>query len=283
MAKMSKRAKFGIWTAVILLAVFFGLRRFEYSQVYSPTKRMVAWEGVADGARQDFYFTTDGGLKLNGWYFPAATNSPRKNLAILVCHGNGGNLTYLKKLYGRLAATGANVLLFDYRGYGNSEGKPSEEGTYRDAQAAYAWLRQTGFAATNIFIYGESLGGGVASGLALCEASGGLILESTFSSTVDVGVERFPWLPVRLMSSIKYDTHEKLPQIHVPVLIMHSRADRSIPFKLAETNFATANEPKLFFEVTGGHAAAEEGCHQGMEKFLAAIAAARREGREVKF
>jgi fermentation-respiration switch protein FrsA (DUF1100 family) len=244
---------------------------------------MVAWDGGADRARQDFYFTNADGLKLNGWYFPATTNSPRKDLAILVCHGNGGNVTYLQKLTKRLRETDANVLLFDYRGYGNSEGRPSEEGTYRDAQAAYAWLRQTGFAATNIFVYGESLGGGIASGRAAREASGGLILESTFTSTTDVGVERFPWLPVRLLSSINYDTQKKLPLIHVPVLIMHSRADRLIPFKLAEKNFTMANEPKMFFEVTGGHVAAEEGCHAGMEKFLVAIEAARREGREVKF
>jgi pimeloyl-ACP methyl ester carboxylesterase len=283
MAKMSRRTKFGIWTAVILLGVFFGLRRFEYSQVYHPTKNTFQWALPKDVLRQDMYFTNADGLKLNGWYFPAATNSPRKNLAILVCHGNGGNITYLQKLTKRLRETDANVLLFDYRGYGDSEGKPSEEGTYRDAQAAYGWLRQTGFAATNIFIYGESLGGGIASGLALREPAGGLILESTFTSTTDVGVERFPWLPVRLLSSIKYDTQKKLPQIHVPVLIMHSREDRLVPFKLAETNLATANEPKMFFEVTGGHAAAQEGCHAGMEKFLAAIEAARREGREVKF
>ena len=212
---------------------------------------------VNDNAKQDFYFTTADGVKLNGWYFPA-TSSSGKDLAILVCHGNGGNLTYISKLYGRLAATGANILLFDYRGYGNSEGKPSEEGTYRDAQAAYAWLRQKGFATTNIFVYGESLGGGVASELALREPVGGLILQSTFTSTPDVGALMFPFLPVHLISAIKYDTHTRLPRLHLPVLIMHSRDDRLIPFSLAEKNFAVANEPKMFWEIRGGHAAAGE-------------------------
>src|SRR3984957_15223692 len=145
MAKVNRRAKFGIFAVVLLFAAVFGLRRFEYLQVYHPTKRFVPWVLVNDNAKQDFYFTTADGVKLNGWYFPSASSSG-KNLAILVCHGNGGNLTYISKLYGRLAATGANILLFDYRGYGNSEGKPSEGGTYRDAQAAYAWLRQKGVA-----------------------------------------------------------------------------------------------------------------------------------------
>ncbi len=283
MTKAAKRARLGILIILLLLLGGGCLRKFEYSHVYTPSKKAVPWVVAKGDTLEDIYFNTKDGVKLNGWFFPATTNSPRKETAILVCHGNGGNLTYLHTLYGRLAETGASVLLFDYRGYGNSEGKPSEEGTYCDAQAAYAWLRENGFATTNIFAYGESLGGGIASELAVREPVGGLVLESTFTSVVDVGAERFPWLPVRLLSSIKYDTHKKLPGIHLPVLIMHSREDRSIAYKLAEKNFAAANEPKMFWEIKGGHVAAGEECHVGMEKYLSAIEAARREGREVKF
>ena len=144
MAKAGRKVVWGAGLAVLLVAGCSKLRQFEYSQVYHPSKDIVRWDNGADQLRQDIYFETSDGVKLNGWFFAAATNSPRKQMAILVCHGNGGNLTYLNKLYTRLAATGANVLLFDYRGYGKSGGQLSEEGTYRDAQAAYRWLRQAG-------------------------------------------------------------------------------------------------------------------------------------------
>src|SRR5580704_15143916 len=244
MAKVGRKTKWGITAVVVLLLLYGALRRFEYYQVYHPTKNFARWDGM-NAPRRDIYFDTTDGLKLNGWFFAAATNSPRKQEVILVCHGNGGNISYLKKLYERLSETGANVLLFDYRGYGNSQGSPSEEGTYRDGVAAYDWLRKSGFAATNIFLYGESLGGGVVSELALHEPAGGLILESTFTCTPDVGAELFPWLPVRLLSTITYDTRSRLPLVKMPVLIMHSRGDRLIPFRLSQENLAAANEPKL--------------------------------------
>lgn len=283
MAKAGKKTKWGISIAIVLLFAYIGLRRFEYSQVYHPTKRFFSWVFGKNQSREEVYFHSADGLKLNAWFFPAATNSPRKQEAILVCHGNGGNISYLRELYKRLDETGANVLLFDYRGYGNSEGQPGEQGTYRDAEAAYDWLRQRGFVATNIFIYGQSLGGGIAAELALREPAGGLVLDSTYTSTMDVGVERFPWLPVRLLSAIHYDVHSRLPRIKMPVLIMHSREDRTIRYHFAESNFAVANEPKIFFEIKGGHASSGEETHQGMEKFLAAIETARRDQREAKF
>src|SRR5262249_52582451 len=145
----------------------------------------------------DVYFETADNVRLNGWFFPAGTNSPRAALAVLVCHGNAGNISHRLELCRALLATGVSVFVFDYRGYGRSKGRPSEEGTYRDAQAAYRWLQEKGFAGSNILAYGESLGGGVAAELALRERLGGLILQSTFTSIPDIGAELFPWLPVR--------------------------------------------------------------------------------------
>jgi hypothetical protein len=190
---------------------------------------------------------------LHGWFFPATTNSPRRHLAVLICHGNGGNISHRLDLYHLLLQTGVAVFAFDYRGYGHSEGTPGEEGTCLDAQAAHAWLRQKGFAGTNIIAYGESLGGGVATELALRETLGGLVLQSSFTSVPDIGAELFPRLLVSLISTIKYDTHSKLPRLHIPVLVMHSRADRLIAFRHGERNFAAANEPKLFWELHGDH------------------------------
>jgi len=167
------------------------------------------------------------------------------------------------------------VLLLDYRGYGRSEGSLSEEGTYLDAQAAWQWLRQRGFAAQNIIALGESLGGAVATELARREALGGLILQSTFTSIPALGAELYPWLPVRWLHSIKYDTLAKLPRLRVPVLVMHSREDGLIGFHHAERNFAAAREPKMFWETSGGHnyslATDPVRWSMGVEKFLGLI------------
>src|SRR5258708_17341851 len=204
--------------------IFVMLRWFEHSQVYRPDRELVA--GAAQFGRpfEDVYFKTSDGVLLNGWFFPANAGSPRPGWAVLVCHGNAGNISYRPDLAQALLETGLSVFLFDYRGYGLSKGDPSEEGTYLDAQAAHHWLEQKGIAASNIIAYGESLGGGVASELTLRERLGGLVLQSTFSSIPDIGTQLFPQLPVRWISTIKYDTCSKLPRIQIPVLVMHDRA-----------------------------------------------------------
>jgi fermentation-respiration switch protein FrsA (DUF1100 family) len=168
-------------------------------------------------------------------------------------HGNAGNISHRAAFYEAWHEFGVNVFAFDYRGYGQSAGKPSEEGTYLDAQAAFAWLAQKGFPGPKIVALGKSLGGGIASELALRENIGGLILQNTFTSIPDIGSEMFPWLPIRRMARIQYDTLRKLPRIHVPVLVAHSPKDRTIGFEHAQRNFAAANPPKMFWELAGGH------------------------------
>jgi fermentation-respiration switch protein FrsA (DUF1100 family) len=156
--------------------------------------------------------------------------------------------------------------------------RPGEEGTYRDAEAAYQWLVQRGFAGTNIVAFGESLGGGVAAELAVHEPLGGLVLQSTFTSIPDIGSELFPWLPVRWLATISYDTRSKLPRLRIPVLVMHSRADEIVPFHHGERNFAAANEPKLFWELPGDHNGALGNARHfiaGVEQFLGLVEAGR--------
>ena len=241
----------------IALAVCIGLilvlHWFEHSQVYCPARELEATPAELGRPFEDVSFKAADGTELHGWFLPADTNSPRAQIAFLICHGNGGNISHRLELCAALLKTGASVFLFDYRGYGQSHGRPGEEGTYRDAQAAHAWLRQKGFRGEDIIAFGESLGGGVVSELALRETVGGIVLQSTFTSIPDIGGELFPWLPVRWMSTIKYDTYTKLPRIKVPVLVMHSRADDLARFSHAEMNFAAANEPKTFCELNGGH------------------------------
>ena len=261
--------------AACLLIVLM-LRWFEHSQVYHPNRVLDATGAELGRPFEDVSFKASDGVALNGWFFPASTNSPRRRLAVLYCHGNGGNISHQLDTYAALLATGVNVFVFDYRGYGRSQGRPSEEGTYLDAQAAYQWLRQKGFAGTNIIAFGESLGGGVAAELALRDPIGGLVLQSTFTSITDMGAELFPWLPVRWLAKIRYDTHSKLPRLHVPVLVMHGPADELVRFHHGKANFAAANEPKLFWELRGDHnnpLADRQHFITGLEKFFALVEA----------
>lgn len=248
--KSWKRNLLSLVSLSVLLFMF--LRWFEHSQVYHP---YVAHEATPESLEREFqeiYLGTE--PKLHAWFFPAKEKeSARREFAFLICHGNGGNISHRLDLCELLLQTGANVFLFDYRGYGRSSGKPSEEGTYADAQAAYGWLKQKGFAPERIIALGESLGGGVATELAAREKLAGLILQSTFTSIPDIGAELFSWLPVRAISSIRYDTGGKLPGLKLPLLVMHSRGDTLIGFHHAEKNFASANEPKLFWELKGDH------------------------------
>jgi fermentation-respiration switch protein FrsA (DUF1100 family) len=274
---LPKRIKtlIGLLIACLLLVLMF--HWFEHSQVFHPDRVLTA-TGAELGRRfEEVFFKTSDGVELHGWFFPANTNSSRAHLAVLVCHGNAGNIGHRLDTCAALLATGVNVFLFDYRGYGRSEGRPSEEGTYRDAQAAYAWLRQKGFAGPSIVAFGESLGGAVVAELAVREPVGGLVLESTFTSVPDIGAELFPWLPVRWLATIHYDTHRKLPQIHVPVLVMHSPQDELVRIHHAKANFAAANEPKLFWDLRGDHnspLADARNFTAGVEKFLGMVQAA---------
>ncbi|PYK59417.1 MAG: alpha/beta hydrolase [Verrucomicrobia bacterium] len=274
-SKSTRRTSKVIRLLVLLAVVYLVLRWFEHRQVYQPSRPMDANGSELGRPFEDVHFQTADGLKLNGWFFPADKDSSRQHLVYLLCHGNAGNISHRLEHVAALLETGASVFIFDYRGYGRSEGRPSEEGTYLDGQAAHQWVRQRGFAAANIIVLGESLGGGIASELALREPSGGLILQSTYTSVTDLGAELFPWLPVRWLGIIKYDTHSKLPRIKVPVLVMHSRADGLIGFHHAEKNFAAANEPKLLWEIVGRHndflEAGRERYLDGLNKFLALL------------
>ena len=254
------------------------LRWFEHSQVYHPDRVLTATGAELSRPFEDVFFKVGDGVVLNGWFFPASTNSLRRHLAVLACHGNAGNISHRLDTCVALLSTGVNVFVFDYRGYGRSQGRPSEEGTYRDAQAAYAWLRQKGFPGTNIVAFGESLGGGVAAELAVREPIGGLVLQSTFTSIPDLGAELFPWLPVRWLAKIRYDTRSKLPRLHVPVLVMHSPADELIKYHHGKANYAAAKEPKLFWELRGDHndpMADTQHFIRGLKKFLDMMEAGR--------
>jgi hypothetical protein len=256
----------------VCLILFMFLRAFEHNNVYHPSAELDARLGDVGIPGEEVWLTTSDKLRLNAWFFPAPKDSPRARYAVLFAHGNGGNISHRMDIYQLWHGLGVNFLAFDYRGYGLSAGKPSEQGTYKDAQAAYDWLIGKGFKPEHIIVLGESLGGGIASWVAVENKVGALVLQSTFTSVPNLGKELFPFLPVHQLASIHYNTIERLPKIKVPLLILHSRTDTLIRFQHAEKNFQTANEPKLLHEVLGDHnetlSAGTQEYRAGVEKFL---------------
>jgi fermentation-respiration switch protein FrsA (DUF1100 family) len=194
--------------------------------------------------------TTEDNIKLHGWFVPH--DQPRATL--LFFHGNAGNISHRLESLALFNALGLAVLIFDYRGYGNSEGSPSEKGIYLDAQAAWGYLTETrGIEAEKILLFGRSFGGAVAAYIAVNNRVLGLVLESTFTSVPDMAAELYPWLPVRWLAKYDYNTLERMIDIDSPVMVIHSRNDEIIPFRHGQFLFEQANEPRRFVELRGDH------------------------------
>lgn len=194
---------------------------------------------------------TADGETLDGWFVPAQRET--RGL-VIIFHGNAGNIAHRLDYLRMFHDLGLATLIIDYRGYGLSSGSPSEQGTYRDADAA--WLHATqalGFSSDRIVLFGESLGGGVAAQLAAKQRPAALVLASTFTSVPDMGADLYPMLPIRLLAHIRYETLAKLSQISCPLLVIHSRNDDIIPFAHGRRLFEAARPPKQFLEIEGGH------------------------------
>lgn len=196
--------------------------------------------------------STDG-VQLVGWLIPSADTS---TLWLLYLHGNAGNIAkrgYVEH-YAQLHRLGLNLLAVDYRGYGESSGKPTEQGLYDDARAGYEYLRSMQHVpAERIVVYGYSLGSAVAVDLVGKVPSAGLIVEGSFTSISDVGQEHYAYVPVKLMAGNLFPASENISTITVPKLFIHARDDRTIPFEFGRRLFELAPEPKTFLEVKGGH------------------------------
>lgn len=228
---------------------------FEESFIYFPDKYPRGfWNPARIGIpAEDCYFRSADGTELHAWFIPAR-GAPLATL--LHCHGNAGNLTHRAAIAAAMRDAGLSILLFDYRGYGRSAGRPSEEGLYADGEAAYDHLaRQGDVDPARIVLFGESLGGAVACELALRRSSpAALVLESTFTRARDMARRVFPLLPVGPFLRHRLDTLAKLPRIRIPILVVHGDADEIVPFAMGERLFAAANEPKRFHRVRGaGH------------------------------
>lgn len=248
------------WVVTLLryaLAVYVGfgiyLYLFQSRQVYFPdlpSREVDATPADLGLAYEALKLTTADGETLEAWYLPA-TGGGR---TLLYLHGNGGNMGHRLDAMAMFHSLGLNVLIFDYRGYGDSTGKPDEDGTYQDALAAWRHLTlQRGISPDRIALYGESLGGSIAAWLAARHKPAALVLFASFTSVRDMAQQHFPFYPARLLVRYRYDTADSIARVSCPVLILHSVEDEIVPFSHAHALLSAAPEPKRLVELAGGH------------------------------
>jgi uncharacterized protein len=245
---VGKTVRLGRILLVALLSVVLLAMLFENNLIFIPSRYPAGnWKPSPDPI-EDAEFTSADGTKLHGWYAPH--DDPKA--VVLVAHGNAGNVTHRYELLRGLNRAGASVLVFDYRGYGRSEGKPTETGVLADARAARSWLaKRAGVSERDIVLFGESLGGGVQVDLAASDGARGLILLGTFTSVPDVAAHHYPWVPVRYLLRTRLDSISKIAQYHDPLLQIHGSHDSIVPRSLAERLFEVANEPKQLLVIEG--------------------------------
>jgi len=237
------------WLLAGYLLVLVLLMFLEESLIFFPA-RFPEGDWEPPGLRfEDAWFQAADGTRLHGWYVPHS--APRAR--VLFCHGNAGNVSHRAGIVQMLQHhTGVAVLVFDYRGYGRSEGKPHEPGILADARAARAWLaRRENIPESEIVLMGESLGGAVAVELAATDGARALILENTFSSLPDVAAHYYPWLPVRRLLRTRLDAAARIAAYHGPLLQSHGDADTIIPIEFGRRLFEAAHQPKQFLTLPG--------------------------------
>ena len=215
------------------------------------------WERLERGSGcvvEDSFYASEDGIRLHSWW--CTPPEPTANGPVfLLFHGNAGNLSHRAVFALELAArTGAEVVLAGYRGYGRSDGKPSEDGLYADARAAWGLITtEREIDPGRIVVFGKSLGGAVAVNLATETGPAGLIVESSFTSIPDMAARHYPFVPKSLIRT-RMDSLAKIGNVGCPLLVIHSRADQVVPFDLGRTLYEAAREPKTFYEVErAGH------------------------------
>ena len=216
--------------------------------IYHPEKGLASDPSKIGLTYEDVVFTAGDGVQLHGWFVPGS-----RDLTFLWFHGNAGNISHrlgnLKEMHDELAV---NIFIFDYRGYGQSQGTPSEQGTYFDAKAALGSLRAKGDVPMNqIVYYGRSLGGALAVELATQEPPYGLVLESSFPSVPYMARKANPFLPLWRLLRTKYDSAAKVPHLQVPLLQIHGDSDDTVPLEAGRALFEAANTPKEFYVIPG--------------------------------
>lgn len=270
-------AALAVWMALGALGVYFMDRRF----IFFPDPDLIATPETYGLPFEDVTLTTGDGVAVHGWFIPAPspqTDAGRPPFTFLMLHGNAGNISgridWAKRFRDRL---GVNVFLLDYRGYGRSEGEPSERGTYLDGEAAMDALEaRPDVDGDRLILAGHSLGAAVALELALRRPPAGLVLESPFTSVSDMAKQVIPFLPLGLFLSTRYENLGKISRLRCPLLVMHGEEDEVIPFEQGVRLFEAAPQPKTFFRIRhAGHndtyLAGGEAYIQAYVRFLASL------------
>jgi len=234
-----------VWVLLSLL-----LYLFQPKFIYYPTKDMAATPDTIGLSYEEVTLTTSDNVNISGWYLP----HPQAHSTMLFLHGNGGNISHRLEKLMIFYELGLTVMIIDYRGYGMSSGKPSEQGTYLDAEAAWKYLtKDKSIPPNDIIVYGESLGAAVAIRTASQKQVGALIIESGFTSIVDMAKHYYPYLPVSLLTRIKYPSLDRIADINAPLLVIHSKEDQIVPYTHGQSLYQLAKEPKVFHEIIGDH------------------------------
>ncbi len=232
----------GIIIAVLLLVVWTMQRRL----MYFPMVAVPSLASLGLSEVRPVMFDTADGLRLNGWFFPVARAGPRTT--VLVFNGNAGNRAHRVPLARALVDRGQQVFLFDYRGFGENPGTPTETGLARDARAAREYLiARDDVEATRLVYFGESLGTAVAVDLAAEHAPAALVLRSPFTSMADVGLYHYWWLPVRALIRDSYGTIERIGRVKSPLLVIAGERDRIVPFEQSRRVYDSAASARKTF------------------------------------
>lgn len=238
---------------LLLLCIAIGLmviylRYIERRSLFYPMKEIEFFPRQIGLNYEDIFFKTSDNVNINGWFI----SNPNARYTILFCHGNAGNISHRLEKLKFFHELGCNIFIFDYRGYGKSKGKPSEKGMYLDVQGAYDYLLSRKISPEQIIGYGESIGGAISIDLASKNRLGGLITDSTLSSSKDMIKIIYPFLPYWIFSS-RLDSINKIKSIKIPKLIIHSVNDEIVSYKLGQRLFENADDPKEFLQIHGGH------------------------------
>ena len=237
----------------VYLVLALALYLFQGKMVFLsnfPERALSASPGDIGLAFEDVRLTTSDAKQLHGWYVPAMDSRG----VVLFFHGNAGNISHRLDSIRIFFELDLDVLIIDYRGYGQSSGKTTEQGTYLDAQAAWDYLtKDRGIPAERIIVFGRSLGGAVSAWLGAQNNPAGVIIESSFTSGADMAGRLYPFLPVRLLTRLKYPVSDYAARLDWPVLVIHSRHDEIIPFEMGQAIYMAVKQQKQFLELAGDH------------------------------
>jgi len=248
--KIKKLMNVVVILLVFYLAFLITIYFMQDRMLYFPEREISQTPKDIGLEYEEVSLRTKDNVTVSGWYIPAK----HEKGVLFFCHGNAGNISHRLESISIFHNVGLSVLIFDYRGYGKSEGKPSEKGTYRDAEAAWDYLVEVkGKTPDRIIVFGRSLGAAIAADTALKKIPAGLILESSFLSVPEMGKKHYPWIPVKYVSKFHYSTIDKIQSITCPKLVIHSPDDEIVPFEHGRALFEKAVQPKEFLKIRGGH------------------------------